>query len=217
MLLTHAPCITSSCILRPPRCGVRRFGRGPRAAALRRVRARAVPGRGGARPAAEPAHGDATAGQDPRGRCQDIARRQQPRDKSVLSGAVDMQSDLLRPHLLSTMDDTYRERDGEAIYRFRGCPREGGRRHAAERLFAPQHRLKLPGGRHRHSPTPILPSPACGSLAGKGQGGGVDNMMWGSDYPHPWPGCRTTNRPSLPRTRLSRPPCALGPKIAAFS
>jgi hypothetical protein len=64
------------------------------------------------------------------------------------------------PHLLSTMDCTYRERHGEAIYRFKSlpsrrrgaCPREGGGRHAAERLLLPQRRLELPGGRHRHSP-----------------------------------------------------------------
>ena len=30
------------------------------------------------------------------------------------------------PHLLSTMDYTYRERHGEAIYRFKGLPSEGG-------------------------------------------------------------------------------------------
>ena len=41
-------------------------------------------------------HGHATAGQDPRGRRQDAARRQQPRDEGVLSGAVDVRSDLLR-------------------------------------------------------------------------------------------------------------------------
>jgi predicted TIM-barrel fold metal-dependent hydrolase len=70
------------------------------------------------------------------------------------------------PHLFSTIDYTYRERHGEAIYRFKSlpsrrrgaCPREGGGRHAPERLLPPQRRLKLPGGRHR-------------------KGGGVDNMM----------------------------------------
>ena len=68
-----------------------------RAPALRRVRVRAVLGRRrGARDAIEPAHGDATAGQDPRGRRQDAARRQQPRDKGVLSGTVAVRSDLLR-------------------------------------------------------------------------------------------------------------------------
>jgi hypothetical protein len=129
-------------------------------------------------PAAEPAHGDAPAGQDPRGRGQDIARRQQSRDKGVLSGAVAARSDLLRrlraspppsdrrvrasdenqtedsgpngrnlrstvdpvgsirlisstslcARLLSTMDYTYRERHGEAIYRFKSLPlRKRGR------------------------------------------------------------------------------------------
>ena len=55
------------------------------------------------------------------------------------------------PHLLSTMDYTYRERHGEAIYRFKGlpsrrrgaCPREGGGRHAPERLLPPQRRAEL--------------------------------------------------------------------------
>jgi hypothetical protein len=56
------------------------------------------------------------------------------------------------PHLLSTMDYTYRERHGEAIYRFKACPRGGRGRHAAERLLPPHRRLKLPGERHRHSP-----------------------------------------------------------------
>jgi predicted TIM-barrel fold metal-dependent hydrolase len=71
------------------------------------------------------------------------------------------------PHLLSTMGYTYREGHGEAIYRFKSlpsrrrgaCPREGGGRHAAERLLPPQRRLKLPGGRYRHSPTPTLTLP----------------------------------------------------------
>ncbi len=71
------------------------------------------------------------------------------------------------PHLLSTMDYTYRERHGEAIYRFKSlpsrrrgaCPREGGGRHIPERLLPPQRRLKLPGGRHRHSPAPTLTLP----------------------------------------------------------
>ena len=31
-------------------------------------------------------------------------------------------------------------------------------------------------------PHPSLPR--LRPLAGEGQGGGVDNMMWGSDYPH---------------------------------
>ena len=66
----------------------------------------------------------------------------------------------MRHTLLCALDYTYRERHGEAIYRYKACPREGGGRHAAERLLPPQPRigvrgrlrLKLPGGRHRHSP-----------------------------------------------------------------
>ena len=77
--------------------------RGP---ALRPARVRAVlGGRPGARHAAEPAHGHPTAGQDPRGRRQDTARREQPGDEGVLSGALDVRHDLLgclrapsRPH-----------------------------------------------------------------------------------------------------------------------
>ena len=39
------------------------------------------------------------------------------------------------PRVLSTVDYTYRERHGEVIYRSRACPREGGGRHAPERLL----------------------------------------------------------------------------------
>jgi hypothetical protein len=64
-----------------------------RAPALRRVRVRAVLGRRRRdRPAAEPAHGDAAAGQDLRGRRQDAARHEQSRDEGVLSGIVDVRS-----------------------------------------------------------------------------------------------------------------------------
>ena len=49
------------------------------------------------------------------------------------------------PHVLSAMDYTYRERHGEAIYRFKDGMR-------AERLLPPQRRALLPGGRRRHSP-----------------------------------------------------------------
>jgi hypothetical protein len=52
-----------------------------------------------------------------------------------------------------------------------------------------------------------------------------DNMTWGSDYPQSerrfrnrarswrrsWPGCRTTNRPSLPRTPIRGSPAATPP------
>jgi len=51
---------------------------------------------------------------------------------------------------------------------------------------------------------------------------GIDNMMWSSDYPHSestfpqsrkilaesLPGCRPTNRPSLPRTTIRGSPAA---------
>jgi len=53
-------------------------------------------GRSPRRSAWKPAHGHGTAGQDPRGRRQDAARRQQPRDEGVLSGAVAVRPDLLR-------------------------------------------------------------------------------------------------------------------------
>ena len=55
--------------------------------------------------AAEPAHRDATAGQDPRRRSRDAARRQQPRDQGVLSGIVDVRSDLLRRLRASSATD----------------------------------------------------------------------------------------------------------------
>ena len=69
-----------------------------------------------------------------------LARRQQPRDQGLLSGALDVRSDLLRRvrarseadpghrrvravvgalNILRPMDYTYRERHGEAIYRFK--------------------------------------------------------------------------------------------------
>src|SRR6478752_4421521 len=47
----------------------------------------------GARHALKPAHGHAAAGQDPRDRSRNAARRQQPRHQSVLSGAVDVRHD----------------------------------------------------------------------------------------------------------------------------
>jgi amidohydrolase family protein len=64
------------------------------------------------------------------------------------------------PHLLSTMDYTYRERHGEAIYRFKSlpsrrrgaCPREGGGGMLPSDFLPPQRRAELPGGSHRHSP-----------------------------------------------------------------
>jgi hypothetical protein len=59
----------------------------PRTAAATRIRA-VLGRRRVARPAAEPAHRYATAGQDPRGRSGNAARRQQPRDQGVLSGIL---------------------------------------------------------------------------------------------------------------------------------
>jgi hypothetical protein len=49
------------------------------------------------------------------------------------------------PHPLSTVDYTYRERHGEAIYRFKDCvlPSDFFRRNVV---------LSFQGGRHRHSP-----------------------------------------------------------------
>src|SRR5215472_5029417 len=64
--------------------------------ALRPTRVRPVLGRRRARPALKSAHRDAPPGQDPRRRSRNIARRQQPRDKGVLSGAIDVRHDLLR-------------------------------------------------------------------------------------------------------------------------
>ena len=72
---------------RPPRPRRRDDHRiSPGAPALRPARVRAVlGGRGFARPADKPAHGHATAGQDPRLRRADAARRQQPLDQGLLS------------------------------------------------------------------------------------------------------------------------------------
>ena len=53
-------------------------------------------GRAGPRHAAEPAHGHAAAGQDPRRGRQDAARREQPRDQGLLPRHVDVRHDLLR-------------------------------------------------------------------------------------------------------------------------
>jgi hypothetical protein len=127
----------------------------------------------------------------------DAVARSQP-----IFGTIDVRSDLLRrlrasppaspwPSSSSSWrgrrtcsprwgDYTYRERHGEAIYRFKSLPSRRRGRHAAERLLPPQSRLELPGGRHRHSPTPTLTRPR---LRGRVRVGGVDNMMWGLDYP----------------------------------
>jgi hypothetical protein len=53
----------------------------------------------------------------------------------------------------------------------------------SERFLSLQRRAELPGGRHRHSPTSTFPPPARDGCGG-GSRCGVDNVMWGSDYPH---------------------------------
>jgi predicted TIM-barrel fold metal-dependent hydrolase len=66
------------------------------------------------------------------------------------------------PHLISTMDYTYRERHGEAIYRFK----EG----------------MLPSDFFRRNV--VLSFQEDAISIGLRDVIGVDNMMWGSDYPH---------------------------------
>ena len=66
------------------------------------------------------------------------------------------------PHLLSTMDYTYRERHGEAIYRFKND--------------------MLPSDFFRHHVVLSFQEDAIGIRLRDVIG--VDNMMWGSDYPH---------------------------------
>jgi predicted TIM-barrel fold metal-dependent hydrolase len=66
------------------------------------------------------------------------------------------------PHLLTTMDYTYRERHEEAIYRFRDGLRPSDFFHRNVVLSFQEDAI---GIRLRD----VI---------------GVDNMMWGSDYPH---------------------------------
>ena len=66
------------------------------------------------------------------------------------------------PHLLSTMDYTYRERHGEAIYRFKN--------------------RRLPSDFFRRNVVLSFQEDAIGIRLRDVIG--VDNMMWGSDYPH---------------------------------
>jgi predicted TIM-barrel fold metal-dependent hydrolase len=66
------------------------------------------------------------------------------------------------PHLLSTMDYTYRERHEEALYRFKGGEYPSDFFHRNVLLSFQEDAI---GIRLRD----II---------------GVDNMMWGSDYPH---------------------------------
>ena len=66
------------------------------------------------------------------------------------------------PHVLSTMDYTYRERHEEAIHRFKGAMRPSD---FFRRNVVLSFQEDAIGIRLRHAI-------------------GVDNMMWGSDYPH---------------------------------
>ena len=94
------------------------------------------------------------------------------------------------PHVLSTMDYTYRERQGEAIYRFKDGMRPSDFFHRNVVLSFQEDAV---GIRLRD----VI---------------GVDNMMWGSDYPH--------SESTFPRSRkvleeiLSGVPDDEGAKIA---
>jgi predicted TIM-barrel fold metal-dependent hydrolase len=90
----------------------------------------------------------------------------------IFSGVFERHPDLIvaivefelawAPHLLATMDYTYRERHGEAIYRFKDGMRPSDFFH---RNIVLSFQEDAVGIRLRD----II---------------GVDNMMWGSDYPH---------------------------------
>ena len=71
------------------------------------------------------------------------------------------------PHLLSTMDHTYRERHGEAIYRFKNgvLPSDFFRRNVVLSFQEDAIGIRL---RDVIGPDNMI----------------WDNMMWGSDYPH---------------------------------
>jgi len=76
------------------------------------------------------------------------------------------------PYACSTVNYTSASVTARRFSGLRACPREGGGRHAPERLLPPQRRLELPGGRHRHSPAPPFPPPlaaACGGGSGWGR------------------------------------------------
>jgi predicted TIM-barrel fold metal-dependent hydrolase len=95
------------------------------------------------------------------------------------------------PHLLSTMDYTYRERHGEAIYRFKNDmqPSDFFRRNVVMSFQEDAIGIRL---------RDVI---------------GVDNMMWGSDYPH--------SESTFPRSRqilaeiLAGVPAGESAKIAA--
>src|SRR5271168_1467798 len=153
------------------------------AAALRPARVGAVLGRRrGARPAAEPTHGDATAGKI-RGAGDRTLRDASSRATKAFYPALSM-CDLIfsgvferhprlrvavvefelawAPNVLSSMDYTYRERHGEALYRFKNgmLPSDFFRRNVVLSFQEDAIGIRL---------RDVI---------------GVDNMMWGSDYPH---------------------------------
>jgi hypothetical protein len=76
------------------------------------------------------------------------------------------------PHLLSTMDYTYRERHGEAIYRFKNgmLPSDFFRRNVVLSFQEDAIGIRVP---------PPFPPRKRGR-----EGWRADNLMWGSDYPH---------------------------------
>jgi hypothetical protein len=111
------------------------------------------------------------------------------------------------PYLLSTMDYTYRERHGEAIYRFKNgmLPSDFFRRNVVLSFQEDAIGIRL---------RDVI---------------GVDNMMWGSDYPHSestfpqsrkilaeihlrWVGGRVGHA----TTSRTQSPGARGPKTIAF-
>ncbi len=109
-------------------------------------------------------------------RTRNAAGRQQPRDEGVLSGAVDVRSDLLR-RLRASPSPDIGDRRVRAVLGRRMCSppwitptasatarRSTGSRTACSRAIFSKRRLELPGGRHRHPP--------------------ARRYRWGSDYPH---------------------------------
>ena len=79
------------------------------------------------------------------------------------------------PHLLSTMDYTYRERHGEAIYRFKSLPSRR-RGTACSRATSFRRNVVLS---FQEDAIGIRLRDAIGP-----DNMMRDNMMWGSDYPH---------------------------------
>ena len=95
------------------------------------------------------------------------------------------------PNVLTSMDYTYRERHGEALYRFKDGM-------LPERLLPPQRRLELPGGRHRHSPARRhrrrQHDVGLGLSAQRVRPFPNRARSWRRS----WRACRTTNRPRSP-------------------